>query len=83
MVKTRVAVIGAGFFAEKHLEVVSTFDDVELVGISGRGNARIHPLADRFEIKDRFSNYDCVKDLAQRCQSRVPHTVSAGAAGTT
>src|SRR5262245_14633097 len=58
MEKTRVAVIGAGFFAEKHLEVVSAFSDVELVGISGRGNARIHPLADRFAIKERFSNYE-------------------------
>ena len=60
--KTRVAVIGAGFFAEKHLEVVSAFGDVELVGISGRGNARIYPLADRFEIKDRFSNYEQMID---------------------
>jgi virulence factor len=58
MEKVKLGIIGAGFFAEKHLEVLNAFDDVEIVGISGRGNPRIHALADRFGIQNRFDSYD-------------------------
>lgn len=60
--RIKLAIIGAGFFAEKHLDVLSALDDVELVGISGRGNPRIHQLADRFNIHDRFDDFQRMMD---------------------
>jgi len=62
MDRIKLNVIGAGFFAEKHLEVLSAFDDVDIAGISSRGNPRIHQLADRFGIKQRFDRYERMLD---------------------
>ena len=53
----RVAVIGAGNIAEKHLEVLHAFSDVELTAICSRGHPRIDALADRFAIREKFSDY--------------------------
>jgi predicted dehydrogenase len=53
----RVAVIGAGNIAEKHLEVLESLSDVELVAISSRGHPRIDALADRFNIREKFNDY--------------------------
>ena len=53
----RVAVIGAGNIAEKHLEVLQAFSDVELAAISSRGHPRIDALADRFGIREKFNDY--------------------------
>lgn len=53
----RVAVIGAGNIAEKHLEVLEAFSDVELAAISSRGHPRIDALAERFKIPEKFNDY--------------------------
>jgi len=53
----RVAVIGAGNIAEKHLEVLQSFSDVELAAICSRGHPRIDALADRFNIREKFNDY--------------------------
>lgn len=53
----RVAVIGAGNIAEKHLEVLQAFSDVELAAICSRGHPRIEALADRFGIREKFNDY--------------------------
>jgi len=53
----RVAIIGAGNIAEKHLEVLNAFSDVELSAICSRGHPRIDALADRFDIREKFSDY--------------------------
>ena len=53
----RVAVIGAGNIAEKHLEVLQAFSDVELAAISSRGHPRIDALAERFGIREKFNDY--------------------------
>lgn len=53
----KIGIIGAGNIAEKHLEVLSSFEDVELAGISSRGNPRIDALAERFSIDQKFNDY--------------------------
>ena len=53
----RVAVIGAGNIAEKHLEVLHAFSDVELTAICSRGHPRIDALADKFSIEQKFTDY--------------------------
>lgn len=53
----RVAVIGAGNIAEKHLEVLHAFSDVELAAICSRGHPRIDALAERFGIPEKFTDY--------------------------
>ena len=53
----KVAVIGAGNIAEKHLEVLQAFSDVEVAAISSRGHPRIDALAERFGIREKFNDY--------------------------
>ncbi len=53
----KVAVIGAGNIAEKHLEVLEAFSDVRVSAICSRGHPRIDALAERFEIPEKFSDY--------------------------
>jgi predicted dehydrogenase len=53
----RVAVIGAGNIAEKHLEVLQAFSDVEVAAICSSGHPRIDALAHRFGIREKFSDY--------------------------
>lgn len=53
----KVAVIGAGNIAEKHLEVLHAFSDVELSAICSRGHPRIDALAELFGIREKFNDY--------------------------
>lgn len=45
---TRVACIGTGWVAGRHLEVLSQIEDVAIVGVVGRVEARAVPLAERY-----------------------------------
>lgn len=58
----KVAVIGAGNIAEKHLEVLQAFSDVKLEAICSRGHPRIDALADRFGIPEKFTDYRTMLD---------------------
>jgi len=58
----KVAVIGAGNIAEKHLEVLHAFSDVELAAICSRGHPRIDALANRFGIREKFTDYRTMLD---------------------
>jgi predicted dehydrogenase len=58
----RVAVIGAGNIAEKHLEVLQAFSDVELAAICSRGHPRIDALVERFSIREKFTDYRTMLD---------------------
>ena len=60
----KVAVIGAGNIAEKHLEVLQAFSDVEIAAICSRGHPRIDALADRFGIREKFNDYRRMLDTA-------------------
>jgi len=46
--RLRVAVIGPGFIAQRHLEVLSTEPEMELVGVAGRRMDRAQTAAGRF-----------------------------------
>jgi predicted dehydrogenase len=62
MSKLNVAVIGAGYFAEKHLEVLKAFADVEIAAFCNSGNPRINALAERFGIENVSNDYRKVLD---------------------
>lgn len=62
MSKSKIAVIGAGYFAEKHLEVLKAFDDVEIAALCNSGNPRINALAEKFEIENVSNDYQKVLD---------------------
>jgi predicted dehydrogenase len=54
----KVGVIGAGFFAEKHLEVLAAMSEVEVAALCSSGHPRIHALAKRFKIERTFTDLD-------------------------
>lgn len=56
MSRLKVGVIGAGFFSEKHLEVLTALDDAEVAALCSRGHPRIHALADRFRVERTFTD---------------------------
>ena len=58
----KVAVIGAGNIAEKHLEVLQAFSDVDVAAICSRGHPRIDALANRFNIREKFTDYRTMLD---------------------
>jgi predicted dehydrogenase len=62
MDQLKVAVIGAGFFAEKHLEVLTALEDVSVAALSSSGHPRIHALADRFKIERTYTDLERMYD---------------------
>jgi len=54
MDRLRVAVIGAGGMARRHMEVLSSLADVELAALSSRGVEKLEKLAKEFGIPDRY-----------------------------
>ena len=55
MKKIRMALIGAGDMANKyHYSSLSSFEDVELVGLCDLAEDRLNATADRFGIPKRF-----------------------------
>lgn len=65
MTKTRIGIIGIGSIAEKHLEVLKSFEDVEIVALCNSGHPRIHDFGDRFSVNDRFTDYRKFLDEAK------------------
>jgi predicted dehydrogenase len=55
--KVRLAIVGSGNMAKKHLEVLSSFPDVELAAISNRGGPGIQETAKQFGISKVYSDY--------------------------
>ena len=53
----KIAVIGAGNIAVKHLEVLKAFDDVQITALCNAGHPRIHEAAERFGIERRYIDY--------------------------
>jgi predicted dehydrogenase len=60
----RLGLIGTGNIAEKHLEVLKSFADVEVTALCNSGHPRIHDCADRFGIAARFTDYKQFLDQA-------------------
>jgi len=54
----RVAMIGAGAMANRvHYPSLSSFDDVEIVGISDLDEGRLNATADKYGVERRFLDY--------------------------
>jgi predicted dehydrogenase len=81
--KIRVGILGAGNIAEKHLEVLQSFADVELAGICNSGNPRIHALAQRLSIAETFGDYRRMLDEVEIDAALVLVSVTQVAAVTT
>jgi len=64
MDRLRVAIIGAGGMARRHLEVLRSIPEAEVVAVSSRGLERLEKLASDFEIDHRFrSNEEMLKTV--------------------
>jgi predicted dehydrogenase len=58
----RVGIIGAGAMARRHLEVLQSLKDVDVVGVSSRGADRLQKLAEDFHIAETFRNNEEMLD---------------------
>jgi len=65
MKKVRLGLIGAGWVARKHLEVISAIENVEAVGITSRTKAKAEVLSKEYRIPFIADSLDELVDLAK------------------
>jgi len=66
MSKVKVAVVGAGNLANMaHYPSLTSFDDVEIVGICDLNEERLHATAEKFGISQTFSDYRVMLDTVK------------------
>ena len=65
MRRLKVGVIGAGDIAEKHLEVLAAFNDIEIAALCSRGHPRIYALAERFKVTQTFTDHRAMLDAVK------------------
>jgi UDP-N-acetylglucosamine 3-dehydrogenase len=58
MSKVKYAVIGLGWFGEKHCEVLAGLPNVELYALCTRTESRLKQLADGFDVKHAYTDYN-------------------------
>jgi len=56
MSKIKIGVIGAGFIAEKHLEVLVKFKNVSIIAITSRTKTKAIKLAKKYKVKNISDN---------------------------
>lgn len=61
---TRIACIGTGWVAGRHLQVMSQIEDVAIVGVVGRAEARAIPLAEQYGAQ-AYGNLEAMLDAQQ------------------
>lgn len=61
----RIAVIGAGKYARKHLEILALFGNVTLVGVSNRGGSDISSFKQEYGAEATFGNYQEMIEVTQ------------------
>lgn len=66
MKKIRLGLVGAGWVAEKHLEVIQAIEGLEAVGITSRTRSKAEALAGKFGIKE------CTDDLESLVKKTQP-----------
>ena len=72
--KIKYAVIGLGFFGEKHAEVLSDMAGVELQAVCTRRPLRLKEIAQRFKVPKSYTNYkDLLSDKEIDAVSVVTH----------
>jgi predicted dehydrogenase/nucleoside-diphosphate-sugar epimerase len=69
---TRVALIGAGFIADFHLEILKRLDGVEVVGVADVDAARAAALAKRHGVAASFGS---IAELIARSKPDVAHVL--------
>jgi UDP-N-acetylglucosamine 3-dehydrogenase len=57
MSKIKYAVIGLGWFGEKHCEALAGFPNLELFALCTRRPERLHDLARRFDVKHTYTDF--------------------------
>ncbi len=57
MTKIKFAVIGLGWFGEKHCEALSAIPNVELFAVCTRTQSRLREVADRFQVPHAYTDY--------------------------
>lgn len=57
MDKIRYGIIGAGFFGEKHIEVLSALPNVEIVGVCRRSVEPLREIAEKYGIPNTYTDY--------------------------
>jgi len=55
--KVKFAVIGLGWFGQKHCEVLSSLSHVELYALCTRTESRLRELGERFQVKHLYTDY--------------------------
>ena len=74
MEKIGYGVIGAGFFGEKHTEVLSDMPGIELAAVSDCRPHRLREIADRFNVLKTYADYkDLLADSEIDAVSIVTH----------
>jgi len=58
MEKVKIGVIGLGWFGQKHCEVLSGIPQVELYALCTRTESRLKELAERFDVKHTYTDYN-------------------------
>ena len=58
MDRLKVAVLGAGSMARRHLDVLRALSDVNVVGVSSRGAEKLNKLAEDYNLEAKFRNND-------------------------
>ena len=72
--KVKYAVIGLGFFGEKHAEVLSDMPGAELQAVCTRRPQRLKEIAGRFKVPKTYTNYkDLLADKEIDAVSIVTH----------
>ncbi len=88
--RTKVAIVGAGFIGEIHLEAYQRFvPDAEVVAVCSRTTAKAEALVRRHGVPASFSDFDhllssCACDIVDVCvpnDLHLPVTLAAAAAG--
>ena len=57
MERVKFAVIGLGWFGQKHCEVLSDLSHVELYALCTRNESRLKELGERFHVKHLYTDY--------------------------
>ena len=57
MDKVRVAVVGLGWFGEKHARILSQLPNVQLVAVCSRRAGRAHEVARRYGVKKTYTDW--------------------------
>jgi predicted dehydrogenase len=73
MVRSRVAVVGVGHLGQHHARILSTFPDVELVGVVDTNLKQALTVAERFKTR-AFDNYSKLFGLVDAVSVVTPTT---------